>query len=162
MAPALDALDEVAALDHVGPGPAGRVDPADSEAGATRDVASRRCSEPAAEPTRLIDQPEPDQAVFDAEFVALVLTEYPPTRGEGAPAQVPPRSATRTHRGEPVGGSPPYRDGRPRPSGTSNPRGDRRRPGPWPRSPPGPLSQTPLSSPAKEVSGSQEASLCKV
>ncbi len=134
MASALDAL-EVPVADHVGTDQPAR-------SAAARAITSRggsgRGSEPAPESARLLEQPEPDQVVFDAEFVALMLTEYPPADGEGTPAPVPPRAATRTRRVESRSPAPTDRGGRPRPARTSNPRGGRRRLRPWPRSPPGP------------------------
>lgn len=97
---------------------------------------------PAPEPLVLIESgPAVDQAVFDAEFVALVMAEQswgeerpappatPPRRGPGARREPPPRSA----RGVVAGGDPPPVD---------TARGGRRRPVPRTRAPPVPPPTT--------------------
>lgn len=104
-----------------------------------------------------------EQAVFDAEFAAIVLAEYPPGQGGRVSRRIPPRVHVRTGRAD-----------RPAPSGTGHRRddrapataaargGNRRRPGPGPRSPPpARIPRSPVGR-EEEVSGSQEASLTRV
>lgn len=97
-----------------------------------------RGCDPAPEPVVLIDdQPAVDQAVFDAEFVAMVLAEAGWEQSHPTLDPTPPRSVSRTRRV-----SPPPRYG-PEPadghwplSAVLPPRSPRRRVGPGPRSPP--------------------------
>lgn len=92
---------------------------------------------PAAEPMFMVGESSADQAVFDAEFAAMMLTEGPWAAEEPSPATVPPRAATRARR------APPPRAPREHAEAGSDPTtatgmltGARRRPGPGPRSPP--------------------------
>lgn len=122
-----------------------------------------RGGEPAAEPARPVAEPAVDQAVFDAEFAAIVLTEYPPGQGERVPARIPPRPATQTRRGGWSGPPAAPRGGSLRgPSIEQGRAGSRRRPGPGPRSPPPPANGTTSTDVGKEVSGSPDASLNRV
>lgn len=84
----------------------------------------------------VLDAPEVDQAVIDAEFVAIVLAEYPPAEGEPVPTRPPPRTGLRCRRvGRP--GLPPTDDSRDSATvATAVRSGSRRRSGPSPRSPP--------------------------
>jgi hypothetical protein len=106
-------------------------------------------SEAVAEPMRLIGEAEVDQAVVDAEFVAIVLAEYPPSQGERVVTSVPPRSPIRSRRAHPAGPASVDQVYEPRSAAiTSAHDGSRRRPGPGPRSPP---LVVPLDTNAKEV-----------
>jgi hypothetical protein len=84
----------------------------------------------------VLDAPEVDQAVFDAEFVAIVLAEYPGAEGEPVPASIPPRSGSRSRRADRPGPTPTDRRRDRAPVPTAVRSGRRRRPGPSPRSPP--------------------------
>lgn len=95
-----------------------------------------RGSVPAPESLVLIEGgPAADQAVFDAEFVALVMAEQPWGEERPAPPAPPSRHAPRTRREPPprfsrgafAGGDLPPVD---------TPRGGRRRPVPRTRAPP--------------------------
>lgn len=95
-----------------------------------------RGSIPAPEPLVLVDgEPAADQAVFDAEFVAMVVAEHPWGESWPSPRATPPRDGTSTPR-EPRPRSP----GGPSAGGDRLPldaiRGRRRRPVPRTRSPP--------------------------
>lgn len=96
-----------------------------------------RGAAPAAERTTLVGDRPVDQAVFDAEFVAMVLAEAPWAELEPGPASVPPRAATGTRR-EPARRSPRGHAALPARSRTATGvlRESGRRPGPGPRSPP--------------------------
>lgn len=101
-------------------------------------TAPSRHREPAGEPERILEHPDPLQAVFDAEFVAIMLASGPWNEPQAEARTVPPRTPTRTRR-DPAPGSPmpswarlgPRRGRRRAVVG-----GPRRRPGPGPRSPP--------------------------
>ena len=92
---------------------------------------------PDAEPATLMGAPPVDQAVFDAEFVAIVLAEAPWAEPQPGPARVPPLSVTGNRR------SPPPRFPADRPARSSRTQTATgvlpeatRRPGLGPRSPP--------------------------
>ncbi|GAA4777074.1 hypothetical protein GCM10023200_07310 [Actinomycetospora chlora] len=80
-----------------------------------------------------------DQAVVDAEFVAIVLAEHPWDDGQGEPSPrtPPPTAPTRTRREPPPSGRGPGSAGPTRrvPTVAATPQ-VRRRTGPGPRSPP--------------------------
>jgi hypothetical protein len=111
------------------------VDPSGQRAG--------RGGAPAAEPARLMGDAPIDQAVFDAEFVAMMLTEAPWGELAAEPARTPPRAATGTRRAPPPGSPGDHGpDGSRTQPATEVRREVRRRPGPGPRSPPpGPSEQ---------------------
>lgn len=101
-----------------------------------------------AQPLRLSADPPADQAVFDAEFVAMVLAEAPWAMSVPAPARTPPREATRARRAR-----PPRRPGDRSARGSSQgsatvARKARRPPRPRPRSPPGDQA-SPFSAPRR-------------
>jgi hypothetical protein len=81
------------------------------------------------------DGAAPDQAVVDAEFVAIVIAERPWAESQPSPRPTPPRSATRTRRRRPPPGARSWREPDQR-LAVGYVRGLRRRPGPGPRSPP--------------------------
>ena len=98
-----------------------------------------RGSLPVGEPSRVVGDAPVDQAVFDAEFVAMVLAEAPCSGPRPAPATLPPGGAIGTRRA-PAPRSP---GDQPAPTDSSRTatgvlREARRRPGPGPRSPPCP------------------------
>lgn len=89
-----------------------------------------------AQPLRLSADPPADQAVFDAEFVAMVLAEAPWAMSVPAPARTPPRGATRARRARPPR-CPGDRSARGSSQGSATvARKARRPPRPRPRSPP--------------------------
>lgn len=96
-----------------------------------------RGGSPAGETAALVGDPPVDQAVFDAEFEAMVLAEAPWAGPEPGPAPVPPQAATGTRRAPPPR-SPSEFPARAAPTRTATGvlREARRRPGPGPRSPP--------------------------
>jgi hypothetical protein len=100
--------------------------------------APERGGEPLAEPLTLgRDGPGAEQAVFDAEFVAIVIAEQPWGESEPSPRRTPPTRATRTRRGPSTPGRSPRRGPRDRrPPALGEVRRDRRRLCPGPRSPP--------------------------
>jgi hypothetical protein len=106
-------------------------------------------ADPIAEPMRLLGGAATDQVAVDAEFVAIVLAEYPPSQGERVVTSVPPRSPTRSRRADRTGPAPAGQvRGSRSPAITPALAGSRRRPGPGPRSPPPTGS---LGAGAKEV-----------
>jgi hypothetical protein len=97
-----------------------------------------RGADPAAEPLTLdVDPDVVDQAVVDAEFVAMILTERPWGEPQAASRPTPPAVVTRTRRDRPPRGSGPRSEQRIRllPTVGATPQ-VRRRTGPGPRSPP--------------------------
>ena len=89
-----------------------------------------------AQPLRLSADPPADQAVFDAEFVAMVLAEAPWAMSVPAPARTPPGGATRARRARPPR-CPGVRSARGSGQGSATvAREARRPPRPRPRSPP--------------------------
>ncbi|GAA4765461.1 hypothetical protein [Actinomycetospora chibensis] len=93
---------------------------------------------PAPEPLVLIEGgPAVDQAVFDAEFVALVMAEQPWGEERPAPRATPPRRGPRARREPPPRSSRGVSAGGDLPRlGTARARGGRRRPVPRTRAPP--------------------------
>jgi hypothetical protein len=95
-----------------------------------------RGSAPAPEPLVVIEGgPAVDQAVFDAEFVAIVMAEQPRGEERPAPPARPPRRGPEARR------QPPRRSSRERVAGrgagpVETARGGRRRPVPRTRAPP--------------------------
>lgn len=101
-------------------------------------AAPGRGGEPAAEP--LVLDPDPDvvdQAVVDAEFVAMILTERPWGEGRPTPRPTPPATTTRARRDPSPHDDGPCAEPRIRllPTVGETPQ-VRRRTGPGPRSPP--------------------------
>ena len=92
-----------------------------------------RGSVPAPEPLLAIED-APDQAVFDAEFVALVVAEQPWGESRPRPRPTPPRRATLALRGSPSASSRRASDGVRHPVRPIRSTG--RRPDPRVRSPP--------------------------
>ena len=94
---------------------------------------------PVGESATVVGDPPVDQAVFDAEFAAMMLTEAPWSEPVAGPATAPPRAATGTGtRQAPTPRSPADHSvlvPRTR-TATGVLREARRRPGPGPRSPP--------------------------
>jgi|SRR4051812_16090288 hypothetical protein len=77
----------------------------------------------------------PDQAVVDAEFVAIVLAEQPWAESQPSPRPTSPTAATRTRRRRPTPGARSWREPDER-LAVDHVRRLRRRPGPGARSPP--------------------------
>ena len=100
-------------------------------------VRTGRGAVPAADSVSLVGESLADQAVFDAEFAAMMLTEAPWAGEELSPATVPPRAATRARRAPPPRAAGGQSDGDGlADAATGVITGARRRPGPGPRSPP--------------------------
>src|SRR4051794_36736106 len=77
----------------------------------------------------------PDQAMVDAEFVAIVIAERLWAESQPSPRTTPPTAATRTRRRRPPPGARSWREPDER-LAVGHVRWLRRRTGPGPRSPP--------------------------
>ncbi|MDD7967536.1 hypothetical protein [Actinomycetospora lemnae] len=113
------------------------------------DEAPGRGGEPSAEPLRLDRDPDvTDQAVVDAEFVAIVLCERPWGEHLPSPRTPPPAAVTGARRDPPPHGPGPRSGHRadPLPAVGATPQ-VRRRTGPGPRSPP--PRPTPVTDPTR-------------